>query len=626
MRSTYTIARNRARFFTDYEDQTPDLVIPDAEGVQALSDEELSALQTRAVEAFNALYGDGSGLTDEDLTALSDLEAGISVLRADDARRTAEAEERATRAAELAQRVAPAAEGDGDAGDGEDEGEGDDAGDGDEETPAEDEPVEEDPAEEAPPETPPAEDGGSDNTAEVEQPEAIAASSARKGPRKINLGRIGARAAARPADQPTGTESMGDIVVAAPDVPGFSNGQGLDWNGVGRAIDARLKNMNIKTYERAARDGKHIKQQYGAVVIQKPFDERLRIKSDDTDHIESVLAFATDESRLPGGSLVASGTGWCAPSMTIYDLCEMESRDGLFQVPEIDVTRGGINHTLGPDFGTIYAETGFEFTEEDDIDGDYDGEGGPKPCYHVPCPEFTDDRLDVAGLCLTAGLLQQKGYPEVIARTVRGALVAHDHKMAARKVAAIAAASTQVTMPADQVGAVAPLLTAIELQVEHYKEVRRLSRNQSVEIVLPFWVRGALRADLARRLGIDLLDVTDQRIDALIRSRGAAPQFIYNWQGVGSTPASGFTAYPTTVDFLLYAAGTWVAGGSDVITIDTLFDSTLLGTNDYTALFTEEGWLVAQRCHDSRRVTVAICPDGATHAGVSIDCDGSAGA
>ena len=61
-----------------------------------------------------------------------------------------------------------------------------------------------------------------------------------------------------------------------------------------------------------------------------------------------------------------------------------------------------------------------------------------------------------------------------------------------------------------------------------------------------------------------------------------------------------------------------------MITLDTIYDSVLLGQNDYTALFTEEGWLVAQRCPDSRIVSVPVCPDGATAAGVDIACNGTA--
>ena len=192
------------------------------------------------------------------------------------------------------------------------------------------------------------------------------------------------------------------------------------------------------------------------------------------------------------------------------------------------------------------------------------------------------------------------------------------------KIAAIAAGSTAITMPAGQVGTIAPILTSIELQVEHYRDAHRLSRNTTLEAVFPFWVRGAVRSDLSRRLGVDLISVPNARIDGWFRDAGINPQFVYNWQGLGSTAASGFTSWPSEVDFLLYAAGTWVGGGSDVITLDTVYDSVMLGQNDYTALFTEEGWLTAKRGHDSRLVTVPICADGATGAGVDIDCDGTA--
>ena len=40
------------------------------------------------------------------------------------------------------------------------------------------------------------------------------------------------------------------------------------------------------------------------------------------------------------------------------------------------INRGGVRHTLGPDYRTVFEDTGFCYTEEQDIDGDYDGAGG----------------------------------------------------------------------------------------------------------------------------------------------------------------------------------------------------------------------------------------------------------
>lgn len=423
---------------------------------------------------------------------------------------------------------------------------------------------------------------------------------------------------------------MRDIVFASGDGTGYVQGQGVDWDGVGRIIDRRLASYNHGQYAAAHRAGKHLRQQFGVVTIAKPLDEQLTIQSSDPAHVDEVLQRAMDEKRLPGGSLVASG-GWCAPSETIYDLCELESRDGLYSVPEVGVARGGFSWTTGPNFMDIYNNTGFEFTEAQDEAGEYAPgatEGDPnvvgdKPCYKVDCPDFTEARLSVAGLCLTAGLLQSRGYPEMIARTTRGALVAHDHKMSSRLIAAVVAGSDAITMPTGLVGALAPLLDTIEKQVEHYRYGQRMARGTTLEAVFPYWVRGVIRSDLSRRSGVNLVDVTDGQIDGWFRSRGINPQYVYDWQALTGN-AADFNAWPTSVTFLLYAAGTWVKGASDVITLDTLYDSTLLGQNDYTALFSEEGWLMAKLCHDSRAVTVELCPDGAAAAGVDIACNGTA--
>lgn len=606
------IKTRSAKFLTEYEDQSDDdsLVIP--EDLSALSDEELGALAVQASEAFNALYQGGEAQLDEaDLGVLSSLAEGIEALNAETESREAALATRREAAAELAARVAPPLASDAEAGD----GESDEAGDG-ESDEADGEDSEDSESDE---DTDDSEDTEGDG-------DAVTAGATRQELR-VNLGNLRSRQTAPRGNASTSeAPTMRDIVMAAPDVPGFTNGQGMDFSDMGRAVDSRLSTFNKASYEAANKRGKHIRQQFGVAVIQKSFPSDLVVQSNDPDHIETVFARAVDESRLPQGSLVASG-GWCAPSETVYDLFELESRDGLFSLPEVNISRGGLRFTPGPDFASIFAATGFTYTEQQDIDGDYDGEGGgSKPCFKVDCPDFEDVRLDLAGVCITAGLLQSRGYPEVIARTIRGALIAHAHRVSALKINEVVAGSTAVSLPADQVGALAPILTAIELQVEHYRNVHRMSRTASLEAVFPFWVRGAIRSDLSRRLGVDLIDVPDSKIQAWFTTRGISAQFVYNWQDVGTTAASGFTAWPEQVQFLLYSAGTWVAGGSDIITLDTVYDSTLLGVNDYTALFTEEGWLVAKRGHDSRLVTVPICPTGDTGGGVAIECDGSAAA
>lgn len=592
-------------------DETINLEFP--EDFTAVSDEDLNALHDRAVETFNGLYGDGSDLTEDDVNALASLTEGIEAVQTEKSARHEAAQERSARAAELAAKVRP--------------------------EPAEGEQLsaEIDPDEDEKPEGEDGEDEEEPDAEEDESPEdrpegagdtVTASAKNRAARREVRVPVSRTRRHMPKAEASAGQAStMADVAFAAGEGTGYAPGTGIDWMGAASIIEKRLRAFNQGSYQAANRAGKHMRQQMSVMGIRKPIEDDLVIKDESFSHVNEVLTRATQETRLPGNSLVASG-GWCAPSETLYDLLEMESRDGIFSLPEVGVTRGGIRRTLGPDFADIYsAITGFHYTEDQDIAGQYgvgaDGVGndtdGEKPCYKIECPEFEDFRLDVIGLCLTAGLLQQRGYPEVIARTIRGALVAHDHRIAAKTLAEIESQSTAVTMGAVS-GAAAPILQAIELQVEHLRYTSRIARSTTIEGVFPYWVRGAVRADLADRNGVDLLNVSDAQIDAWFSLRGIAPQFVYNWQDVNTLGADEFIGWPDEVKFLLYPAGTWIRGSSDIITVDTLFDSTQLRSNDYTALFTEEGWMVVRMGHYSRVVTVPINASGVS--GEQIDLSG----
>lgn len=593
------------RFLTDYEDQSTDLVIP--EDLTTLGDEELATLSTQATEAFNTIYSGGQAdLSEEDLATLSVLADGIEALRAETATRETAAADRAARAAELAATVAPEAP-EADAEEEADEADSEDEADEDgDETDSEDEADAE------------------------EQPESVTASSRRD--IRVNVSALRGRTRTPAPDAPS-TPTIRDIAFASTEAGGYAVGTGMDFSDMGAVVDRRLATFNAKQYASAAKAGRRRREQFGIATIQKPHGDML-IRSDSPEEIERVLNLATDQTRLKGNSLVAAG-GWCAPSETIYDIydCGEQAAD-LLSIPTVGMSRGGIRFNKGVGFNDLMTQTGFFYTEQQDIDGNYgtdedgvgDGTEGSKPCFHIPCIEFEEVRLDLDGLCLTAGLLQSRGYPEVIADTIRKALIAHEIRMDSRTIAEIVAGSTAVALPEDQVGATAPILSAIELQAQHYRSSGSLGDSTVLEGVFPVWVKGAIRSDLSRRLGVDLLSVPDSRIMQWFADRKIAAQFVANWQNVGTTAASGFTSWPTEVDFLLYKAGTWVRGNSDVITLENVYDSTLLGSNDYTALFTEEGIATFMRGCDSRVVTVPICPSGETGAGVGIDCTGVASA
>jgi len=385
-------------------------------------------------------------------------------------------------------------------------------------------------------------------------------------------------------------------ITAAADVPEFATGSALDgMEAVGTALVNRMRGFGTPSGDGETENLHH----YGVATFRLDFPRDLTIDrgSDDME----VLSRAQSESRLPGNSLVAAG-GWCAPSETLYDLCTSETSEGILSVPEVNVARGGIRYTSGPDFSTIYTNVGFSQTEAQAISGT------SKTCYEVPCPSFTDVRLDVVGLCIKAPILTNVAYPELVQRWLSGSMVAHQHKVNAKVIAALATAAGAAKVITGLGSTASDTLGGLELIADGIRQKYRMSMSASLEVVLPFWAKGAIRSDLANRQGQSSSDaVTDQQITAHFAARNLAVQFVYDWQDLAAPPA---VAYPTTFNALMYPAGTFIKGTSDVISLNAVYDSASLATNVYTALFFEEGVLVAKMCNEAALVTLPVCNAG----------------
>jgi hypothetical protein len=369
---------------------------------------------------------------------------------------------------------------------------------------------------------------------------------------------------------------------------------------------------------------------HGAIRFNRHFPDDQRIMAGD-DAYAKVLRTA-DEKRLPGGNLRESATlavkegraltaaaGWCAASEVIYQLCELESMDGILDLPELEAARGGFNipEDGGIDFSTIWngiGSAGDTHLSEYDVQNDT-----TKVCYEIPCPDFVDTRLGVDYVCLTAGLLQRRGYPEVVSRVSRGAMVALAHKINQGVIdAVVTAAGAASVIPADPGGddAASALLSAVELGIVDMKYRHRMPFASTMEVLLPLWTLTVIRAALARRTGVGLLGVSDTQILEWFTIRGAVPRFVYDWQDAlaglvgGPGGAVALTALPDTLDFVIYPAGTFTKAVQPVVNLDTIYDSTLLATNEYTALFAEDGWAVLQTCPDARQYTVEVDVSG----------------
>jgi hypothetical protein len=389
---------------------------------------------------------------------------------------------------------------------------------------------------------------------------------------------------------------------------------------------------------------------YPVAKMIRDYPDEYCVNMDDNDYAK-IMAVA-DESRLPGGSLIASAelrrqelmvtdpsrdslvaaAGWCAPSETDYDICLQITTDGLYDAPEVQARRGGIRHNTGIDFSYIFGSgTGFFNLTEAQV-----AAGTTKTCLEIPCPDFVDDRLGVTGICLTGNILSIRGYPEFTATFTRGAMAASAHQVNREQIAAVVAGSTAVNLTAAQPWAtdgtvVSQVLSALEMAAVDIKYRLRLQRTSTLEVVMPFWILAQFRADWVRRNGGDYsktLTLADSEINAAMSARGIRAQYVYDWQdsfatgAVSGSPGAStpITNLPSSLQFLIYPAGTWVRAVSDVITLNSVYDSTKLATNQVTHLFTETGWKMVRMCPLSRVYTVPICPNGETSVQQTLTC------
>lgn len=437
----------------------------------------------------------------------------------------------------------------------------------------------------------------------------------------------------------TETQRVG-VLVASADAPGV-RGELADFDAVGRLLDTQLgrygrpgKGAALSADRvmggRRFKIGGRSMIRHSIAAIQREYPAEFRITQ--PGDARRVLEHVRNERRLPGGSLAQSAqrqvdagrsltaaAGWCAPSEILYDLCSLSTLDGMLDIPTLQASRGGfqIPEDGGPNFATIYDLIG---DEGDVILTEYDVENGAeKVCVEVPCPDFVDVRLDVAYLCLTGNLLQQRGYPEAVTQFSQEAITALAHKVNESMIARLVAGSTApatIAEPASSDDAASNVLAAVELAIMDMRYRNRMSLNATVEVVFPAWVVGPIRASLARRRGVAELAVSDSEIVSWFTLRGARVQFVYDWQDAFSGGAFGgsasATAFPTTVTFLVYPAGTWVKGEQDVINLDTVYDNAMLTTNQFTALFVEDGLSAMKMCSDSRLYTTDVNPAGLT--------------
>lgn len=403
------------------------------------------------------------------------------------------------------------------------------------------------------------------------------------------------------------------VILASADIPGFGTAVPLGgWDGLVAAIGAKARAVPNMAGSR-----------YPVASIMLPLrPERLLDGLSDAEVRERLNDLSSPAFLEEALSHTASG-GWCSPNETIYEFaCEVEAPPEMVDLPVFGAARrGGINFPISPtfrDFKSLENNGLFTWTEADDIAA---ATGSPtKPCFKIPCVDFDSARLELEGLCATAGNLMEMAYPELIRRYSSLILTAHLHRMNTQRIAKMLAVVDDSVTIAATFATASAVFDALLLQVADLRDQFSMSEDALIEVMMPRWVRGPARADVARRELATISSISDADVQRFWQDAGVRIQFVSDWQDLGD-PDNPALVWPSTFQFLMWLPGAYKLLSGQKLDIAVARDSVLNATNDYTVMFTEEAYQVFKPGCGSRLVTLPICPSGATGERVLLSCD-----
>lgn len=422
-------------------------------------------------------------------------------------------------------------------------------------------------------------------------------------------------------------------VFAAADMPGKPMGTKFaDAGELGRIVGERMRTLS------SSGQGKYTAGL--AVYKRMPDEERSPKITHDMpiDQIRSTLSRVTNPGRLQKN---ANGTfqnvGWCAPSEIDWtNFCDIPPLSGLIDLPSITINRGGIRLPIEPGLEELWGAAFTEcYTEAEIMDRE-----DPKVCYSLPCLEFDEHRLNMCHVCVTNSILQNYAYPEMISHYIDLLMFVFEHIMNGRIIQQMVDIALEQNEGAPYVpgpgtggpltSATTSVLESADIMAEHIRYRRRLQSDAVIEMVAPLWLRGVMRGDLAKRPGVDLLDVTDADLERYLAARNIRAQWVYDWQDAftdenmaGFGGAEQFLTdmrWPNSVRLLMFPAGSFYLARDEFLRITGQYDYELLQYNNQLGIFAETAWQVIPRCYGAVVADIPICSNGATGELGAVEC------
>lgn len=363
-------------------------------------------------------------------------------------------------------------------------------------------------------------------------------------------------------------------VTAGADIPGYS--AGTEFGSVAEVNKAFVNRINSLKRVTGGSGEQHVV----ATLVASVSDDRT------LDSYDSEANWAKIAKVVSPQAITASG-GFCAPLDVRYEIfglggSERPLRDGL---PGFNASRGGIRFVTPPVLGDLSAAVGLW-----DAATDADPQSATKPSLKVTCSAEDTAEVEAVTLTLEFGNLMSRAYPELVQRNNELGLIEHARLAERTLFSKMVAASTDLTS-AYQVGTARDFLLALGRAAAAYRGKHRMDVTQTLRVVLPSWLRDAMREDIAQGLPGDRLGETDAIINGYIAARNVNVTWYLDDVYPASAVVDGaIPDFPSSIKWLLFAEGSFLFLDGGTLDLGVVRDSDLVGTNDYkTFVETFEG-------------------------------------
>lgn len=428
----------------------------------------------------------------------------------------------------------------------------------------------------------PAEDAPEAATAEGEDPDAPAPADGDTPEEEDTVAEITSDAVPeenRPDDDALQASAPAPVIRVGGDVPGFTAGAELaDFDQAIEAITSKVNSMRG-----IGGDGEHVLVASIRFEDEVPEERTLR-PGDGAGNSRKIREFLGDPEAMTPEALTAAG--WCAPKAPIYDVPTVGTTDRPVRdaLPTFNADRGGITWVAPPALPAFSgALGGWRYDSGEAVWESYDTPGGAdaavpetKNYLDVPCGAESSVSIEALTMSLCFDNMVTRAFPEWVRASTELTLVAQARwaeQFLLNKIWA-GVAGNAVGTPDTILGAARDFLASMRITAAQFRWRNRLSRTQPLQLLVPSWLRDAIATDLLIQMpGEDKMDVADSEIAGYLASINVQPIWFIDDIPVGSGASTAvdsdslfdsYLGYPTDAEWLMFPTGAFIRldGGS----------------------------------------------------------------